>query len=70
MIISGTKTQISRRDFHIIRSVHCELNYKFYRHQHMHYSGYCVFSINFLLHVSSWSPSSGNLHQWNQNTQQ
>jgi len=28
MIISGNKTQISRRDFHIIHSVHCELNYE------------------------------------------
>jgi hypothetical protein len=27
MIIGGNKTQISRRDFHIMHSVHCELNY-------------------------------------------
>jgi len=49
MIISGNKTQISRRDFHIIHSVHCELDYKFYQHQQMRYSGYSVFNINLLL---------------------
>jgi len=28
--------------FHIVHSVHCELNYKFYQHQQMHNSIYCV----------------------------
>jgi hypothetical protein len=53
MILNGNKTPISRRDFHIIHSVHCELNYKLYQHQQLHYSAYCVYNINLLVHFSA-----------------